>query len=155
MSKFMLIVAASLVLAACDAGDVTQLMNAGKKPQSISRNIDAQQLARGAVLFKNNCAACHGDQAQGNATWQKRDKNGKFPPPPLNGTGHAWHHPTEVLKYTINKGTGKIGGNMPAFAGKISDAEIDDILVFIQAKWPEPLYDAWYKNNQRAMKAKN
>jgi len=156
MSRIVLIAAVSLVLTACDAEDVTQLMNTGNKTNDpATLEVSPQQYDRGAILFKNNCAACHGEQAQGAVNWQKRNKDGKFPPPPLNGTGHTWHHPTKILKYTINNGTGKIGGNMPAFAGKISDTEIDDILIFIQSKWPVALYDTWYKNNQRSIKEKN
>ena len=150
------ITAVSLVLTACDAQDVEELMGAGssKNVPKIERTFSAEQLARGAMLFKNNCASCHGDQGQGSTNWQKRDKDGKLPPPPLDGTGHTWHHPTRVLKYTIMNGTGKIGGNMPAFKGKLSDADMDDILAFIQNKWPQPLYEAWYKTDQRAKEKK-
>jgi len=156
MIRIVLIAAVSLVLTACDAEDVTQLMNTGKKTNDLATlEVSPKQYDRGAILFNNNCAACHGEQAQGAVNWQKRNKDGKFPPPPLNGTGHTWHHPTKILKYTINNGTGKIGGNMPAFAGKLSDTEIDDILIFIQSKWPVQLYDTWYKSNQRSIKEKN
>ena len=41
---------------------------------------------------------------------------------------------------------------MLAFAGKPNDAEIDDILVFIQVKWPQLLYEAWYRANERLRK---
>ena len=146
----------SLVLAACDPPDVAKLLKPVKEIEQIKavepvkRNLNPQQLSRGAALFKTNCADCHGEQGQGTVNWQKRGKDGKFPPPPLNGLGHTWHHPTAVLKYTINNGTGKIGGNMPAFANKLSDAQIDDILIFIQEKWPEPIYEAWYRTDERA-----
>lgn len=146
----MIIAAASFVLAGCNADDVTELMNAGKKNVTSS-----QEMTRGAALYKTNCAVCHGDQGQGADNWQKRGEDGKFLPPPLNGTGHTWHHPTKILKYTINSGTGKIGGNMPPFSGKLTDAEIDEILVFIQAKWPKPVYEAWQRTNQRSLESKN
>ena len=154
MKKLIVITAVSLVLAACDADDIKKLMKSGESSNSIERDISPEQLTRGATLFKNNCAVCHGEQGEGAASWQKRDENGKYPPPPLNGTGHTWHHPTEVLKYTIRNGTGKIGGNMPAFKDKISNSEIDNILIFIKDKWPQPLYEAWYRNDELARKAK-
>jgi len=140
----------SVVLVACDPADVTQLMTQEKDKAEVKRQLSPEQLARGAVLYKDNCASCHGDEGQGAANWQKRDKDGKFPPPPLNGLGHTWHHPTAALKYTINHGTGKLGGNMPAFRGKLTDQQIDDILVFIQEKWPMPIYEAWYRTDQMA-----
>jgi len=161
MKRLITILLVSFMLVACEPPDVAKLMKPDKKVspskelETVKRNFNSEQLSRGAVLFQNNCAVCHGEQGEGAENWQKRDKDGKFPPPPLNGTGHTWHHPTKILKYTINNGTGKIGGNMPAFAGKISDTEIDDILIFIQSKWPVPLYDTWYKNNQRSIKEKN
>ncbi len=154
MKQLILITAVSLGLAACDADDIEKLMKSGESSSSIARDVNPEQLARGAALFKNNCAVCHGAQGEGSASWQKRDENGKFPPPPLNGTGHTWHHPTAVLKYTISNGTSKIGGNMPAFKGKLSDSEVDDILSFIKAKWPAPLYEAWYRTDELARKAK-
>jgi len=158
MKRIVVIMLASLVLAACDPPDVAKLMAPAKEVESIKksepvkRNLNPEQLARGAVLYQNNCAACHGEQGEGAVNWQKRDKDGKFPPPPLNGSGHTWHHPTAALKYTINNGTGKIGGNMPAFSGKLSNSQIESILVFIQAKWPDPLYEAWYRTDERARK---
>jgi len=115
---------------------------------TVTRYHDPGQVARGHVLYQQNCMQCHGDQAQGAVNWQKRDADGKFPPPPLNGTGHTWHHPTKVLKYTISNGTAKLGGNMPAFADKLSNAEIEDILEFIKAKWPDALYQAWLRNER-------
>jgi len=118
---------------------------------SVERHHDPGQIARGSVLYQKNCMQCHGEQAQGAPNWQKRDADGKFPPPPLNGTGHTWHHPTKALKHTINNGTGNIGGNMPAFRTKLNDQEIDDILEFVKSKWPDPLYEAWYRNEQRSL----
>jgi len=150
---------AVLLIAGCSdpASDVTK-----EKPAPVAnvpslqavkviRNHDAAQVARGRVLYEANCMQCHGEQAQGAVNWQKRDAQGKFPPPPLNGTGHTWHHPTKILKYTINNGTGRIGGNMPAFAGKLTDVEVEDILEFVKVKWPAPLYEAWLRNEQRSL----
>jgi len=153
MKKVMVLISASLMLVACEPPDVAKLLTPpAKEATSIKRNVDSEQLSRGAVLFKQNCADCHGDQAQGAVNWQKRDKHGKLPAPPLNGSGHTWHHPMAALKYTIKNGTGKIGGNMPAFAGRLTDAQIEDILIFVQAKWPDPIYDAWHRTDERAKK---
>ena len=151
MKRSIIILLASAILVACDPPDIAKLMTPPpKEAEAIKRNLNPEQLARGAVLFKQNCAACHGEQGQGATNWQKRDKDGRFPPPPLNGLGHTWHHPTAVLKYTINNGTGKIGGNMPAFKDKLTNTQIDHILVFIQEKWPEPIYEAWYRTDEMA-----
>lgn len=118
------------------------------------RPIDMPQLVRGGQLFKQNCASCHGDNAQGMSGWQKRDAQGKFPPPPLDGTGHSWHHPMAGIKHTIYFGTENNGGSMPGWKDKLTDAQIDDILAWIQAKWPDELYQAWAKNDLRSRIAK-
>ena len=114
------------------------------------RNKDIAQIIRGGQVFKQNCASCHGDNAQGANNWQRRTAEGKFLPPPLNGTGHAWHHPTAGLKQTIFYGTEKIGGSMPGWKDKLSDAQVNDVLAWMQSKWPDELYQAWAKNDQRS-----
>jgi mono/diheme cytochrome c family protein len=76
------------------------------------------------------------------------DANGKFPPPPLNGSAHAWHHPQQVLVDTIKNGTAKLGGNMPAWKGKLSEQDIRAIIAWFQSKWSDEIYAAWYENNQ-------
>ena len=61
-----------------------------------------EQVSRGKPLFAQHCAVCHGEWGQGLAEdWRKTDASGHYPPPPLNGTAHTWHHPTEVLLRTI------------------------------------------------------
>ena len=154
MKSLIAIIAVSVLLAACDSSEAPkQVVMPVQEHNVIERYINPEQLARGAMLFKQSCASCHGAQAQGALNWQKRGADGKFPAPPLNGTGHTWHHPMSALKYTIKNGTGTIGGNMPAFADKLNDLQIEDILIFLQEKWPTPLYESWYRTDERARNA--
>ena len=81
---------------------------------------------------------------------RKMDANGKFPPPPLNGSAHAWHHPQSVLVDTIRNGTAKLGGNMPAWKDKLSNEQINDIIAWFQSKWSDEIYSAWYEMDQRS-----
>lgn len=110
----------------------------------IDRRVDPIQYSQGQKLFQLNCAICHGKNAEGAKDWRKPDKDGKNPAPPLNGTGHTWHHSSKSLTNTIKNGTTKIGGNMPAWKDKLSDREIKLILTWIKAQWPDELYTAWY-----------
>lgn len=110
----------------------------------IDRSVDPIQYSQGQKLFQLNCAICHGKNAEGAKDWREPDKDGKNPAPPLNGTGHAWHHSSQSLTNTIKNGTVKISGNMPAWKGKLSDREITLILIWIKAQWPDELYTAWY-----------
>jgi len=140
-------------LSGCDKSDVnnTQQVRPATPVESAvpPRNRDFQQILRGGRIYQQNCARCHGKLAQGGADWRQRDANGNFPPPPLNGTGHTWHHPSEVLVEIIKNGTAALGGNMPAWKDKLTDQDIEDVLAWIQAQWPDEIYATWYQNNQR------
>ena len=63
-----------------------------------SRWYNQSDVDKGSTLFKQNCSSCHGVNAEGTPDWKKTDSNGKYPPPPLNGSAHAWHHSIEVLQ---------------------------------------------------------
>ena len=137
-------------LVAC-SDDKTSVSEVKQQPvEVVERSFDFAQLTRGGQLFQKNCAECHGVEAQGMANWQQPDADGKYPPPPLNGTAHAWHHSRDVLKDTIKKGTFRIGGKMPPWEGKLSDAEIDDIITWFQSKWSDEIYAVWHKTHQPA-----
>ena len=107
--------------------------------QAESRWYDESAVDKGSVLFKQYCASCHGENAEKTVDWKKTDSNGKYPPPPLNGTAHAWHHSKELLKKTIREGGAKLGGVMPAFEGQFSDRDLDDLVAYFQSKWPDDL----------------
>lgn len=112
--------------------------------QIVKRNIDPVRYSQGARLYQLNCAICHGRNGEGAKNWRKPDENGKNPAPPLNGTGHTWHHSSKALVNVIRNGTGKIGGNMPAWKDKLSNSEITLILTWIKAQWSDEIYTAWY-----------
>lgn len=116
--------------------------------QAESRWYDQADIDKGATLFKQNCASCHGQNAEGTADWKKTDADGNYPPPPLNGTAHAWHHNKELLKRTILEGGVKLGGVMPGFAGQLSDQDIDAVIAFFQSKWPDKIYQKWAGANK-------
>ena len=103
----------------------------------------SDQLEKGEQLFQQQCASCHGANAELTIDWNKTDNNGKYPPPPLNGTAHAWHHSLEQLKETIQRGGIPLGGLMPAFASTLSDADIDAVISYFQSKWPKQTYRKW------------
>lgn len=109
---------------------------------------DFRTVMTGAKLFRDNCARCHGPVGQGDPNWTKADANGKYPPPPLNGTGHTWHHSTDVLLRTVRDGTAALGGNMPAWKNKLTDAQILAIIEWIKAQWPDHVYAAWREINE-------
>lgn len=115
----------------------------------VQRVDDPALLARGQALFQQHCATCHGDKAQGTvANWQQRDASGKLPPPPLNGTAHAWHHSINGLARTIREGTISLGGSMPPWGDTLSDEEVFAVIIWFSSLWPDDLYAAWMQMNR-------
>lgn len=101
---------------------------------------------RGAVLYAENCAACHGANLEGQPDWQTPDANGVLPAPPHDRTGHTWHHGDGMLfAYTKlggaetlkRMGMTGVQSGMPGFADTLTDPEIRDILGFIKSSWTE------------------
>lgn len=119
----------------------------GAAPEPDRRNFAS--VMRGAKLFQQNCAACHGKRAEGTPNWRTPAANGKFPPPPLDGSAHAWHHPTRDLLQTIRFGTIAMGGGMPAWGGTLDEQQMMDILSWLQSKWPEEKYQEWQRRDER------
>jgi mono/diheme cytochrome c family protein len=103
----------------------------------------------GSSLFQQNCAVCHGVNAEGTKDWKKTDANGNYPPPPLNGSAHAWHHSIPQLARSIKEGGIKLGGVMPAFGDKLSDQEVLAVIAFFQSKWPDEVYKVWHDRNMQ------
>lgn len=136
----------ALLLAGCEQRDETAQATVPE------RQFTTAQLARGKALFQQNCVECHGAAAQGAFGWQLRQADGKFLPPPLNGSGHAWHHPRAVLFEVIENGT-QPNGNMPAWRDKLTPPQIGDIVAWLQSLWPEQAYAAWWQIDQRAQRA--
>jgi len=98
-------------------------------------------LKRGAAVYAQHCAACHGAKLEGQPNWRQRLANGRMPAPPHDESGHTWHHPPEVLfgitKFGLVPPFAPPGyeSDMPAFAGKLSDSEIRAVLAFIESHW--------------------
>lgn len=104
----------------------------------------AAQRELGATVFAENCAECHGDGAQGTTEdWRERLADGSLPPPPLNGSAHAWHHPLPVLLQVINNGGAPFGGNMPAFQSVLSEEEKLGAIAYFQSFWSDEIYEQW------------
>ena len=103
----------------------------------------------GAELFQQNCAVCHGVNAEGTKEWKKTDANGNYPPPPLDGSAHAWHHSIPQLARSIKEGGIKLGGVMPAFGDKLSDQDVLAVIAYFQSKWPDEVYKVWHDRNMQ------
>lgn len=122
----------------------TEYDNATAIVGPVERWYTPSQVAEGAVVFQEHCAQCHGEQAQGLTNdWRQTLADGSFPPPPLNGTAHAWHHPRSVLLQVIDNGGADFGGKMPAFAEVLSDEQKLAAIAFFQELWNDQTYAQW------------
>ncbi|KAF0191432.1 MAG: cytochrome c class IC:cytochrome c class I [Gammaproteobacteria bacterium] len=148
-SAGLLLLVALFVLTACertaDTSNVETTAGSG-----IKRVNDPDLIATGQQVYRANCAQCHGEGAEGATNWRQPGAGGRYPAPPLNGTGHAWHHSTAVLTHMIKNGSEAGRGDMPAWGGKLSDDEIRAVIAWFQSLWPDPVYAAWYEMQQRS-----
>ena len=153
MKKILLIFVVVLLLA---VGGFFYFMTKSQ-PVAEIKQIDDEvlyaQIQLGSQLYATNCASCHGEQLQGNPKWNiTTDEDGDNLPPPLNGTGHTWHHSPEQLFNIIKYGLkiynedykGKMQGNPD-----LSDEDVWSILAYIKYVWPESIrqkYDSMTKH---------
>ena len=117
---------------------------------SAGRWYSPEQAQRGALVYTQHCVECHGKNGEGTQNWRKRGSDGKFPPPPINGAGHAWHHPITILSAQIKYGAPGGKGSMPGFADKLSDQQVMDVIAWIQDWWSDGIYATWAEIQARA-----
>ncbi len=107
----------------------------------VARKLDPEKIRRGEAVYRANCASCHGPNGEATPGWRNPGADGRYPPPPLDGSAHAWHHSTETLEKMIRVGS----PGMPAWDGKLTNQEIDDVIVWTKSLWSDEIYDVWYK----------
>ena len=101
-------------------------------------------LQRGATLYTQHCASCHGARLEGQPDWQIAGADGVLPAPPHDGTGHTWHHGDAMLTDYIRRGGQAVlddmgvamTSGMPGFDAVLSEGDIAAILAFIKSQWP-------------------
>ncbi len=103
----------------------------------------ATQVVSGEALYQIHCASCHASDGSATVEWRTPDAAGNYPPPPLNGTAHTWHHPLEVLDNSIANGGTAFGGVMPGFAEGLNEDERMKIIAWFQSLWSEDIYERW------------
>jgi len=105
--------------------------------------LDSDEVALGRQVYLEQCAACHGQNAEGQLNWQQPDANGNMPAPPHDDSGHTWHHADGLLYEIIRDGfrdplkPPDSPLTMPAFGDKLSDAEIRAVITYFKSLWSE------------------
>ncbi len=142
MKKLLLLSATVYVLAGCWNTDSSINYSIEPKPET-GRWYTAQMVDNGKATFAIRCAICHGRNAEATPNWKQTDANGNYPPPPLNGSAHAWHHDIDTLATVIKEGGRPLGGVMPAFGGQLSDKQVLEVIASFQSYWPDETYEKW------------
>lgn len=160
--KRVILVSLLLLISACNQDDKTSKSEGAKPDASGARQTESQSMfdlervARGARLYQENCAQCHGPQAQGHPDWQRARKEGYVAAPPLNGTGTDISLTRKRMVEVIRKGAKRKGVMvMPAWKGRVGDDQIADIISWYQALWPAEAYQQWRRANAPVSKKKN
>jgi len=122
----------------------------------VLRPDDAGLTAQGAIIYREQCASCHGATLEGQAKWRERGPDGLLPAPPHDASGHTWHHPDELLIRITRDGVAAVAGDpgyrtaMPVYRGVLSDEEIVAVLSWIKSQWPADVRARHDQLNARA-----
>lgn len=121
---------------------------------------NAEQVALGREIYARECASCHGANLEGQPNWRRRRPDGRLPAPPHDEAGHTWHHPDGHLFVLTKQGPqalarGGYQSDMPAYGGKLSDAEIWAALAYIKSRWPKHIRERQDAITRRAKESQN
>lgn len=108
-----------------------------------------EQVERGRGLYQAHCAVCHAADGSATAQWRKPGADGNYPPPPLNGTAHTWHHPLDLLSDTIANGGAQFGGVMPGFGAVLNEDDRLAVVAWFQSLWTDDIYGKWQEIDAR------
>lgn len=152
MKKFSIILLASVIISifyitSKPDESFDQYSNLDGSNNIISKEVLLSRIDDGRSIYKEKCSSCHGNELAGNKFWRtKKDIDGNNLPPPLNGTGHTWHHSPEqlfkIIKYGIKHFDPNYEGNMRGFE-ELSDDEIYSILDYIISTWPDEIREQY------------
>ena len=111
--------------------------------------LDPEAVDRGAVIYAEQCAACHKADASGEPDWKTPNADGSFKPPPHDPTGHTWHHSDQLLAEIVANGGGFEGSQMPALGGVLTPEDIAAVLEYLKSLWgPEERDFQWQQTWQ-------
>ena len=137
------------LISACVIGAMSMVITAVRANEGtdgVRTDLQAEDLAvvlAGEKIYQTQCAACHGDQMQGQPDWRSRDESGMLPAPPHDKSGHTWHHADDLLFEITKYGPGVVIGDssyqskMPAYKEVLTDQDIVAVLSYIKHSWPD------------------
>jgi mono/diheme cytochrome c family protein len=131
-------------------GGFVYLVSNAPEKVVVSAASDVEVIALGEQVYAAQCAACHGENLEGEPNWQQPGEDGVLKAPPHNETGHTWHHDDAYLIESIKLGGARLPDNvgvspMPAYETVLSDEEITAVLAYIKSNWPPDIVAAQAK----------
>lgn len=90
------------------------------KTENVSTSNSKQS---GSELYARHCASCHGTEGRG-----ETEKGREFDVPNIADAKWQKRHSNAKISKKIQKG----GGGMPAFAKKLSQAEINSLVAYVR-----------------------
>ncbi len=134
------LIAAGTALGACNKKEAPKPV-VTEKATAPAREVTMETMLRGARLYQEHCAQCHGPEAQGHPDWQNPAVTAA---PPLNGTGNAWKRSRAELVEVIQNGVTRAGQPvMPSWKGRVDGKDLDDLVTWFTALWPNDVYERW------------
>lgn len=134
----------AMVPPAADAAQVSTQGTRSAEARLKARGLDPAQVKRGRAIFNQHCVECHGAEGKGKTKdWRVPDANGNYPPPPLDDSAYAWHHPTEALLESVHIGSPQGFGIMPRWEKQLSEREMRDVVAYIKSLWSDEAYRQW------------
>lgn len=115
-------------------------------PAMADNELENRDISSGEELYREQCATCHVQNPKGRPNWRVQTDSGVVPAAPNDEMGHTWRHDNQLLfDYTIMGGKDALAARgipntdsgMPSFSEELTEAEIWDILAYIQSTWPK------------------
>ncbi len=124
--------------AAADTGGVMISNDAGQSWLSIEgwRDQVPERITAGRRVFEENCQACHGEKGRGEKPGDihARDENGLPVAPPLDDSGHGWHHADAQLAQTIREGSPR-NERMIAWKDLLNGEAVRNVVAYVKSLW--------------------
>ncbi len=141
------LLAALLLVCACEKKESPPSTKETPSVSSAEQLAVMERLMRGSSLYQQHCAQCHGPEAQGHPDWRNPQV---VAAPPLNGGGNVWKRRKQDMIAIIRNGATRHGEPvMPAWKGRLSDPDIEDVIAWFQALWPADVYQRWRETEVR------
>lgn len=156
MMKTLALIGVSVLFTACQDKEAQPARSKGESHSdeapleavhAETRWYSSEQVREGRQLYAQYCAGCHGVNAEATADWKTPTKQGYYPPPPLNGSAHAWHHSVSVLDQVIRDGGALVGGVMPAWGHVLDEPQRLAVIASFQDYWSDEIFEMWLERD--------